>query len=175
MRNPFSSNPYGQTPDPSAYSFGQTPGAGQAQSTGQTAPDERVRGALVSLQYPNIVVSEYNNFHVTLKWSSDGRSQMIVINSWTTTYRGREWRKVWSEAFSVEGPLPAKQAQALLVASDRWAIGGWYAYEDAGRTGVCYQVSVPADAQPFELEDAIQMAGAAADDMEKATVGTDTH
>jgi hypothetical protein len=166
MLNPFSRDRSGQTPDPSAYSFGQVPATSGA--------DERVRRTLEAINW-SYEVSPFHNFRVIANYSGEGRSQLVFIASETGTYRNREWRKVWSEAFDVAGRLPWEQALALLIDSDRHPFGGWYIEEANGRTAVYFQMSLPADAPPAELEDAILLVAQVADEMEKATVGTDAN
>jgi hypothetical protein len=174
MRNPFSSNAFGQTPDASAYSFGQPPGDHPPPPATEGAPDERVRQALEMLGF-DYTVSPLHNFRIVVSWADEGRTQAVAIGSHTSTFRGREWRQVWSDAFSVSGKLSWAQALWLLNDGDRHAFGGWCIAEDGGQTRVYYTAPVPADASSSELHDAIGMAAEQADELEKATLGTDTN
>jgi hypothetical protein len=172
MLNPFNRGGAGQTPDMSAYDFSQNKGAWDV---GQTpGADERVRQALEAEAWP-YEISPNHNFRVIVNYSGEGRTQLVFVASQTSAVRGREWRKVWSKAFEVIGRLAWEQALALLLDSDRHARGGWYIEEWDGNTAAFFQVSLPADATPADLEDTIYTVAEVADEMEKATVGTDAN
>ena len=144
-----------------------------AGAAGGDGPDMRVARALEATGTPYRIAGAF--FSVTITYPAEGRSQMVLISSRTQSSGTREWRKVWSEAFDVAGTLSWEQAMMLLKKGDNTAFGGWYVSEDAGRSSVNFQASVPADAWPAELEDAILMVAEAADDMEKAVLGTDAN
>ena len=97
----------------------------------------------------------------------------VIVASQTRTSRGREWRRLWSWAFDVPGRLPWDQALALLDESNLPLLGSWFTSVENNTTSVGFHMRVPADAPPAELDAAIQAVAEAADDLEKATVGTD--
>jgi hypothetical protein len=165
MNNPFSRVNFGQATDPSAYGF--TPA-----QTGLSGPDERVRRALEGASTP-FQVTPAHNFGVTLIYSQEGRSQLVFIGSETHISWQREWRRVWSWAFEVQGKLPWDKALTLMDEKNRKPVGSWFLCDEGGKTSVGYHMMVPADASPAELDAAIQSVGEYADDMEKMTVGTD--
>lgn len=162
MRNFFFRNTFDHKPATLAYAVDQE----------VSEPDERVRLALTVADYTPQENSAHD-FNVTINYSSDGRSQLIYIGSGTQTNRDREWRRVWSWAFDVPGKLPWDQALALLDPTKRPMIGSWFTLETDDTTSVGYQIMVPAGASPSELDAAIQTVAEWADDLEKATVGTD--
>lgn len=162
MRNPFLRNISDQKPTIPAHAADQD----------GSKPDERVRLALEMTGYVPLT-NRINDFFIAIDYSGDRRSQQIFIGSKTQTSIDREWRQVWSWAFSVPGKLPWDQALALLDESNRPLIGSWFTQETDGSTDVGYQVAVPADASHTELDIVIQMVSEIADDLEKATIGTD--
>ena len=159
----FNRSKTGQVPDQPAYlTAAPTP----------NGADERVKRALDAEDF-DYKISEQGNFRVVLRFSDEDRTQLTIINSKTRTFRGKEWRKVWSEAFDVTGRLSCDQAIELLADSDCHVFGAWCINERDGKTSVYYQVSVPADASPTELHHAISLVSSIADDMEKDILGTD--
>lgn len=166
MNNPFRRVSFGQTPDPSAY------GTTSPAASSPDAPDERVRRGLEATSTP-YQVTPGHNFGVTLRYSEDARTQLVFIGSDTQTLLRGEWRRVWSWSFAGPSPLPWDKALSLLDEKHRRAVGSWFVSVEGSQTSVGYHMMVPADASPEELEDALQAVGAIADEMEKATVGTD--
>lgn len=135
-----------------------------------------------SLSVPQALVAEKldyettrrGNYRVTLKFT-DGRQQQTVVEAGTKSYRGADWRKVYSEAFYVSGPLSQTEANDLLADADDWVFGGWCTEQNGGNTHVYFQASVPAGASPADLHHAISLVSGAADVMEKKVLGTDTN
>jgi hypothetical protein len=167
MRNPFSRDAFGQGPDMSAYNVGQ----GQT-GAGAVSPDERVRTALQAAGYGNPLVTEAHNFTVALN-CADGRTQQIYIASQTQTVRGREWRRVYSWSYDAAGGLSLEQASALLDEAKTPVLGSWFTSQGDERVWVGFQIMVPADCPPEELDAAIYEVAWEADVMERASVGTD--
>jgi hypothetical protein len=168
MRNTFSRDAFGQAPDVSAYNVGQ--GAAQP-----VTPDERVRLALEAANYPFLVTPGHNfTIPFTLTVGQDKeRTQRVYINSVTCAVRGREWRRVYSYAFSLEGGLTLDRARALLDEGNMPQLGSWYVNESEGRTWVGFNLALPADCPPAELDAAIRTVAVEADAMERDSVGTD--
>jgi hypothetical protein len=168
MRNPFSREGFGQTPDPSAYGVGQ----------GQSAPaavvaDDRVRQALDAIGYGYSIGNDFKTFYVTIRYPDTGRSQSVQVESATQSDLGPPWRRIWSESFGLTGRLTWEKALALLADNDRRTFGAWTVAERDGQTKVWFRVSIPADSPPPVLKEAILMAAWAADEMERATTGED--
>ena len=114
------------------------------------------------------------NYRVTLRFT-DGRSQQTYIEAKTTSYKGTDWRKVYSEAFLLPRPLSQTQANDLLADADGQVFGGWCTEQSRGMTRVYYQTSIPADASASDLHHAVSLVSGAADDMEKKVLGTDSN
>ena len=167
MRNPFDRSAFGQAPDPAAYLIGRP-------QAGAGAPDERVRQALDAINC-GYEIDKSSRYHIIIRYPAEGRTQLVLVASQTTIYREREWRKVWSNAFQVTGRLSGDQALMLLSDSDKYPLGAWCIEESDGKTTVFFQISLPADAVPTELDNAMLLAAEAADDMEKNMVGTDDY
>jgi hypothetical protein len=128
--------------------------------------DARVKAAL-DAEKITYEISPAKNFRVIFDYTDDKRSQLVIINSSTSDFHGVSWRDVYSEAFSVKGPLSAQQANALLADSDTHVFGAWCTDQKEGMTHVYYQVAIPATASPKDLHNAISLVASAADEMEK--------
>lgn len=147
------------------------PGVQRALSAAPAA-DAAVGKALKAEQLP-YEVSDQGNFRIVLTFQEDKRSQLVIVNSNTSEFRGRKWRNVYSQGFSVPGKLSAEQATQLLVDSDAHVFGAWCAEQKDGKTYVYFQTQVYADATPKDLHNAVSLVAIAADEMEKKVTKKD--
>jgi hypothetical protein len=139
-------------------------------------PDPRVAQALAALgcgyEMSRAIPSLYR---VTIRFPAEGRVQLVSITSQTWAWRGRDWRKVMSQACAVPGRLSHEWALRLLRDSSDQPFGGWFLIEQGGQTLAFFQAAVPAVATPSELQDAIALVSQVADDMEKSLTHADRH
>lgn len=100
--------------------------------------------------------------------TGDGRSQMVVVRSATSTFGGLDVRELVSAAYrSATQSLPCEVANRLLELSARARIGGW------SRQGpmALLVTRIPADADAKDLADAIEYTARAADAAEREING----
>ena len=135
------------------------------------ADDERIRQALDSrsLTYE---VTEQGNYRLTLP-ATEGRTQIVIVQSGTFELRGHEIREVWSPIVKNPGPLSQDLVNKLLKDNNLCKLGAWQVYESEGTHMVTFCSKVPADLGAEALEDFIMSAVEIADDMEKQVTGTD--
>lgn len=100
--------------------------------------------------------------------TGEGRSQMVVVRSATSTFGALDVREVVSAAYrSPTMALPAEVANRLLELSARARLGGW------SRQGpmALLVTRIPADADAKDLADAIEYTARAADAAERELNG----
>jgi hypothetical protein len=126
--------------------------------------DSRVKEALdrLNLKYE---MTPRGAFQVTLTYKGN-RTQVVFVNSSTSTYGEVEYRDVTSTAYRVKGDLDPKEANDLLADNDNRIIGGWRTVRKDGDTFVIYAIQTPVTASDKELRQIISAAGKTADDKE---------
>ncbi len=133
--------------------------------------DVRVRKALEDEKL-EFEVDPKGDAKVILRFTDDAdRTQLVIVQSATFSYRQSEFREIFSAAFRADGEngLDLPLARRLLEESSRSKLAFW-GIED----GVVWAIGrIPADAAPGTLREAIDFVAVRADDLEKERLGTD--
>jgi len=133
--------------------------------------DPRVRRALEA-ENLEFEVDPKGDAKVILRFTDDGdRTQLVIVQSATFSYRQTEFREVFSAALKADEPkgLDLPLARRLMEESSRSKLAFW-GVEDA----VVWAIArIPADASPGSLKEAIDFVAVRADDLEKERLGTD--
>lgn len=141
-----------------------------AQAQAETSADEGIKAQLEQLDY-EYEVDDDNDYKLVFKIGDEGRSQIVYIRSPVETYGEHRVREIWSPAYnSPTDDFPALIANRLLEDADTKKLGGWVKQD---RYAI-FVVKIPADADKEALDDALDAAMAAADEMEaELTPGQD--
>jgi len=109
---------------------------------------------------------------VVLSFSDDGeRTQLVIVQSGTFSYRKSEFREIFSAALKADEPngLDLALARRLLEESSRSKLAFW-GIED----GVLWAIArIPADASAETVREAVDFVAVRADDIEKERLGSD--
>lgn len=131
-------------------------------SGGNPAGDAQLRAQLDQLGY-KYQLDEDGDYVLT--FGLDGqRSQMAYVLSRTQRYGSLKVREIWSPAYRSAdgGALPAAIANRLLEDGQLSKLGGWVSQDGVA----VFVVKLDADASPRTLDDALDYAVRAADQME---------
>ena len=141
-----------------------------AKQAEDAAPDARIKAQLDSLDY-EYEIDEDQDFKLVFKIGDEGRSQIVYVRSPVESYGEHEVREIWSPAYhSPTEAFPALIANRLLEDSDNKKLGGWVKQDKYA----VFVVKIPATADAAALDDALEAAMAAADEMEaELTPGQD--
>ncbi|KGQ19052.1 hypothetical protein LF41_144 [Lysobacter dokdonensis DS-58] len=147
------------------------PLAAMAEEPAKATPDPALKAQLerLGMKYE---VSGDGDYSVVFKYTDDGdRTQLVFVRSAVETYGSHKIREVWAPAYkSPNGTIPETVANRLLEASDDLKLGAWSKSDGYA----LFVVKIPADAGDDALDDALQLAGVTADDMEnELTPGKD--
>ncbi|GAB4419395.1 MAG: hypothetical protein OHK0039_31800 [Bacteroidia bacterium] len=128
--------------------------------------DERVRRLLDDLGYQYEVTSS-GNYKCIFRLEED-RTQLIVVQSKTNTYRSQELREVWSLVYLGKKRPNYKVCLDLLSDSERKKWGNWEMTldGDSEQYYIAFTVKLPADVDAETLNDALRIAAESADEME---------
>ncbi|ALN57652.1 hypothetical protein GLE_2303 [Lysobacter enzymogenes] len=132
--------------------------------------DPALRAQLQALGY-KYEVDEDGDFVLTFALDEQ-RSQMAYVLSRTQRYGSLKVREIWSPAYrsADRGALPAAVANRLLEDGQLSKLGGWVSQDGVA----VFVVKLDADASQQTLDDAIDYAVRAADQMEaELTPGQD--
>ena len=142
----------------------------QAQDQAKSPADAGIKAQLEQLDY-KYEVDDDNDFKLVFKIGDDDRSQIVYIRSPVETYGEHRVREIWSPAYkSPTDDFPALIANRLLEDADTKKLGGWVKQDQYA----IFVVKIPADADKEALDDALDAAMAAADEMEaELTPGQD--
>ena len=111
-----------------------------------------------------IEVDEDGDYKILVSYKSEGRTQVVFVRSVVETYGKQRVREVWSYGYQGDkDQFSSLVANRLLDASNKVKLGSWV---KQGKSAV-FVVKVSAESSADELDDAIDAAGAAADEMEK--------
>jgi hypothetical protein len=133
-------------------------------------PDPAVKAYLDKLDY-QYELTDDGDYKVVFRFDEDGRTQLVFIGSAVENYGAHHVREVWAPAYvGKDGQLPGNVANRLLEASSDLKLGAW---TKAGDYAV-FVIKLPADASPEAVNDALEIAGVTADNMEaELTPGKD--
>jgi hypothetical protein len=112
-------------------------------------------------------VDDQGDFRITYALA-DGRSQMVILRSATTTWGTSDHREIVSPGYrSATQTLPVEVANRLLDLNASTRLGSW------GRQGpmALLVTRIPADADGRELTDALEFTARAADAAERDLAG----
>ena len=141
-----------------------------AEESVSASPDARIKAQLDALDY-EYEIDEDQDFKLVFKIGDEGRSQIVYVRSPVESYGEHEVREIWSPAYhSPTEAFPALIANRLLEDSDNKKLGGWVKQNKYA----VFVVKIPANADAEALDDALDAAMAAADEMEaELTPGQD--
>lgn len=148
-------------------SSGDAPAVADAQSTDDGA-DAPVRARLDAMGTP-YTVDEDGDFQITVD-VGNGRTQLVWVRSVVETTDHHQVREIWSPGYRSEtGSFSAAIANDLLERSHLLKLGSWVKQDDVAML----VVKIPADADADALDEAIDLAAAAADALERELMGSD--
>jgi hypothetical protein len=132
-------------------------------------PDPAVKAHLETLGY-QYELTDQGDYKVVFEYE-DKRTQLVFIGSSVETYGEHRIREVWAPAYkSAQAALPGDIANRLLEASEDLKMGAWSKVDEYA----VFVVKLNADADAKSLDDAMEVAGVTADDMEaELTPGKD--
>jgi hypothetical protein len=106
---------------------------------------------------------------------SDGRTQVVIIQTNTRDYKGLRIRDIWAPAMNSTGPLTAEVGNRLLMDSEFRELGAWEVIpgEEGEEDTVAFTVKVAADATPALIHAALLQAVNTADELERELTGAD--
>lgn len=152
-----------------ASAFAQLSDISTSTSEVSAKEDNRVRQALenAGLKYS---INKSGDFRLVIG-VKDGRTQLVAVNSRTSTYDRIETRRVWAVAFSTGEEVSKSNLQTLLERNDDYKLGAWSLDRENGKWFAKFRVSVPADCQGSELRSFIKCVAETTDEIEKAATG----
>lgn len=130
-----------------------------------SGPDARVQTLLDKLGY-KYTVTKSGNYKLTFE-TEDGRSQVVIVNSTTETYKNFEIREIWSTAYETSGSLSGEVALKLLEDSELSKLGFWVVSKGESKSIAVYEVRLAANADTESLNSALINVTKSADVMEK--------
>ena len=114
-------------------------------------------------------VDDDGDFQITVD-VGDGRTQLVWVRSVVETTDHHQVREIWSPGYRSEtGSFSAAIANDLLERSHLLKLGSWVKQDDVAML----VVKIPADADADALDEAIDLAAAAADALERELMGSD--
>ena len=102
-----------------------------------------------------------------------GRTQLVYVNGKPWEYQGLKIREIWAPSFRSKGPLPAEQANELLLKSQNAKIGGWQVMDLGEDRVAVYAIKVPDRIEQAELREWLDLVASYADTMERQVTGQD--
>jgi hypothetical protein len=112
------------------------------------------------------------DYRSVYSYKDEGRTQLVYVSGSTETTGAFVVREVFAPAADVDGDhVDGAKLRELMAGNWRSKLGAW-AIE--GHT-LIYLIKLPDDASATALEAAMDMAAAAADDMELELTGKDTY
>lgn len=143
----------------------------KADEAAGTPIDPRIKKALEA-ENLEFEVDAKGDAKVLLRFTDDNdRTQLVIVQTGTYTYRNTEFRDVFSAGLKADDPkgLDLALARRLLEQSSRSKLGFW-GVED----GVVWSIArIPANATASALKEAVDFVAVSADDLEKERLGTD--
>ncbi|MDX2127451.1 MAG: hypothetical protein SFU91_00260 [Chloroherpetonaceae bacterium] len=137
----------------------------------QEGGDERIRRQLEGrgLKFSMTTTNDFKMQYET----TDGRTQLIFINSKTEKYKNFEVREIWSPAYKFTDQVPAIVANRLLSNSYDKILGGWQTHTFGGSKLASFAVKAAAELEVEDLINIIESVVKTADAMEKELSGAD--
>lgn len=137
----------------------------------EPSADPRVRRALdqAELKY---TIDDDGDYHLVFA-QNDDRTQLVIIDSATSTYGSMEVREVWSTGYRADEDetIPRGRLESLLKKNASYKVGAWRLSPN-GRN-VIFAVIVSANANASALDDAARVAADTADELELEWSGDD--
>jgi hypothetical protein len=154
------------------------PSVAQETEVGAAVPpagDARVRQQLDELGY-QYEIDDDGDFRAVFEFQGEKRSQVVYVNSRTSTYDSLEIREIWSPAIESKGPFAPKVANRLLEASFDAPLGSWQVFKQKnGKFIAVFAVKLLVTADNATLQRAINAVLAHADEMERELTKKDTY
>lgn len=114
-------------------------------------------------------VDDDGDFQITVN-VGDGRTQLVWVRSAVESTSHHKVREIWSPGYRSEtGNFSAAIANDLLERSNLLKLGSWVKQDDVAML----VLKIPADANADALDEAIDLAAAAADAVERELLGSD--
>jgi hypothetical protein len=146
-------------------------GLAVGQIGGKTSGDPRVTRMLDSLEYKYDLTKSLD-FSLTFKLS-DGRSQVVFVNSNTEHHGDFEIREIWSTCYRSTKRLSPVQFRKLLSDSGSKKLGAYSLISSDEVELAIFSVKAVADVNADDMQSLIQLAITAADEMEMELTVTD--
>lgn len=155
--------------EPAATGAAET--AAAAPATGESThpdADAPVKARLDAKGTPYTIDDE-GDFQITVQ-ADDGRTQLVWVRSVTEQTDEFSVREIWSPGYRAPGEaFSAAIANDLLERSNSLKLGAWVKQGDVAML----VIKIPADASADALDEAIDLAAATADALERELLGTD--
>ncbi|GGA75734.1 hypothetical protein GCM10011521_12370 [Arenimonas soli] len=130
--------------------------------------DAVVKAQLESKGTP-FTIDEDGDFQITVRVAGD-RTQLVWVRSTVQATGQFKVREIWSPGYRAPtGDFTAAIANDLLERSNNLKLGAWVKQDDVAML----VIKVPADASADALDEAIDLAAAAADAVERQLLGSD--
>lgn len=130
--------------------------------------DQKVKALLDQKKTP-YTIDDDGDFRITVRLKS-GRTQLVWVRSATANAGTFTVREIWSPGYqSGQDDFSATIANLLLAKSDRLKMGSWVKQKNMAML----VVKIPANATADQLDDAVDFAATAADEMESELTGKD--
>lgn len=133
--------------------------------------DERVEAALQDADYAWEIDSD-GDFRAVLEFT-DGRSQVLFVNSKTNRLGHMEVRDVWAVAATSKVGFSTEVMKRLLEASSSVKLGGWEITSMGDQELAVFRAKVAANSSSSALKTIVMAVATTADEMEKELLGTD--
>lgn len=114
-------------------------------------------------------IDDDGDFQITVR-VSDERTQLVWVRSGVEATDHYKVREIWSPGYRApSGDFSAAIANDLLERSNNLKLGAWVKQDDVAML----VIKIPADASADALDEAIDLAAASADAVERELLGSD--
>jgi hypothetical protein len=128
------------------------------------APPDPIVKRMLDAKGTPFEIDDDGDYKILVNYKDEGRTQLVFVRSVVETYGKQRVREVWSYGYQAPNDqFSSLVANRLLDASNKVKLGSWV---KQGKSAV-FVVKVSAEASADELDNAIDAAAAAADEMEK--------
>lgn len=115
-------------------------------------------------------IDDDNDFRITVRIGDSGRTQLVWVRSSVESTHHLKVREIWSPGYqSEQSQFPAAIANRMLEASNELKLGAWVKQEKVAMLVIRLDANASAD----QLDEAIDQAANAADQMELSLSGKD--
>lgn len=136
-------------------------------------PDQRVFEALEQMGVTHEIDEDTGDFLVHVEFKN-GRTQQVLIHSFTREFMGVEMRDISSIALVNEGPFDTRTANFLLRENADVNFGSWQVMVDDEHTHYAlFSITVSANLRAESLVDLLGMVARIADATEERLSGLD--